>query len=212
MIVTMGVRVRWLLGLILLSAVTFPASGMTPERASPGYSSRREVGLVLVPVDQEPARPEEVHFIPPPTAREKREVHDGHKKYQRLAHSVHVQSDIRYRSAHPPVGPPLIMSVSFLVCGSVPREIRPSRTFEIVTDRLSGRYKFSCLNRLHNHDERFLFILAALLESESLHAVLRGGQNASLSVRSSPPFSTIALLRGQKYWKGRAYVRSCVRF
>ena len=100
---------RRLLGIVLLAAAALPASGMTS--ASPG----REVGLVLVPVDQEPARPEEAPFVRPPTARERREVHDGHKKYQRLAHSVHVQSDIRYRSDRPtdrPVNRPLTIRLN----------------------------------------------------------------------------------------------------
>ena len=76
------------------------AAASLAASASPGESlgsGGKEVGLVLVPVDQRPARPEDVPF----RARERREVPDGHKKYQRLAHSVHVQSDIRYRSGHP---------------------------------------------------------------------------------------------------------------
>ena len=85
-----------LLRILLFAAASLAAS------ASPGDSlgSGGEVGLVLVPVEQRPARPEDVPFRrqPPPRARERREVPDGHKKYQRLAHSVHVQSDIRYRS------------------------------------------------------------------------------------------------------------------
>ena len=84
-----------LLGILLFAAASLAAS------ASPGDSlgSGSEVGLVLVPVEQRPARPEDVPFrYSPPRARERREVPDGHKKYQRLAHSVHVQSDIRYRS------------------------------------------------------------------------------------------------------------------
>ena len=83
-----------LLGIILIAAAASLAAS-----ASPGDSlgsGGKEVGLVLVPVDQRPARPEDVPF----RARERREVPDGHKKYQRLAHSVHVQSDIRYRSGH----------------------------------------------------------------------------------------------------------------
>ena len=88
-----------LLGIILLTAAASAASGM--KAASSGNPPGRSVGLVLVPVDQESARPEDVPFIrshPTAKARERREVRDGHKKYQRLAHSVHVQSDIRYRS------------------------------------------------------------------------------------------------------------------
>ena len=83
-----------LLGIILIAAAASLAASASPGESL--GSGGKEVGLVLVPVDQRPARPEDVPF----RARERREVPDGHKKYQRLAHSVHVQSDIRYRSGH----------------------------------------------------------------------------------------------------------------
>ena len=95
-----------LLGILLFAAASLAAS------ASPG-SGGGEVGLVLVPVEQRPARPEDVPFRrqPPPRARERREVPDGHKKYQRLAHSVHVQSDIRYRSGRPTSSQPTLKNL-----------------------------------------------------------------------------------------------------
>ena len=87
--------VRWLLGGVALLAAASTASLASP---SPGDLLHEEVGLVLVPVGgQRAASPQEAEFIPE-SARRKRAVRDGHKKYQRLAHSVHVQSDIRYRS------------------------------------------------------------------------------------------------------------------
>ena len=81
-----------LLGIILIAAAASLAASASPGKSL--GSGGKAVGLVLVPVEQRPAKPEDVPF----RARERREVPDGHKKYQRLAHSVHVQSDIRYRS------------------------------------------------------------------------------------------------------------------
>ena len=89
--------VRCLLGAVALLAL----AGVAVASPSPRDVLRGEVGLVLVPVaGQRAARPQEAEVIPDSaeSARRKRAVRDGHKKYQRLAHSVHVQSDIRYRS------------------------------------------------------------------------------------------------------------------
>ena len=111
-----------LLGIILIAAAASLAASASPGKSL--GSGGKEVGLVLVPVEQRPARPEDVPFRrPPPRARERREVPDGHKKYQRLAHSVHVQSDIRYRSvcssaeaALPCTVSPKVTLVSLLLC------------------------------------------------------------------------------------------------
>jgi hypothetical protein len=54
------------------------------------------IGLVLVPVDQDPSPPSE-EFSRAKRAVENASRRNEDKKYHRLAHSVHVQSDIRYR-------------------------------------------------------------------------------------------------------------------
>ena len=117
--------VRWLLGAVALLAL----AGVAVASPSPRDVLRGEVGLVLVPVaGQRAARPQEAEVIPDSpdsaeSARRKRAVRDGHKKYQRLAHSVHVQSDIRYRSvcssaeaALPCTVSPKVTLVSLLLC------------------------------------------------------------------------------------------------